>query len=108
MVDSWLGELSCGDTWWSVKFVGNVFVCRISVVVCGGTQEEKLQYFCLRRSKNCLLDDDNGTSCHTVAARGFHVECSILLTNLDLPVQHVPSTILRQPKVRRTPRVSLT
>ena len=50
----------------------DVFVCRIAEVQCGRTQEEELQYFCLRRSKNCLLaGDDNGTSCHTVTARGF-------------------------------------
>ena len=53
------------------------FVCLIAVAERGGPQEEKLQYFSLRRSKNCLLDDDdNGTTCHSTSARGFHVESS--------------------------------
>ena len=26
VVDSWLGELSCGDTWWTVKFAGTCLV----------------------------------------------------------------------------------
>ena len=38
------------------------------------TQQEKFQYFCLRKSKGCLFnDDDTGTSCHSTSARGLRL-----------------------------------
>ena len=38
VVDSWLGDLSGENTWWTVKFAGTC----LSVSGCGDTQEEHL------------------------------------------------------------------
>ena len=38
VVDSWLGELSCGNSWWAVKFAGT----RLFVECAGETREKHL------------------------------------------------------------------
>ena len=68
VVDSWPRALSCGNVWWTV--VSGLLL--LDDPMCGETQEEISQYFCLRRSD----DGDDGTSCHLIAARVVHAQRS--------------------------------
>ena len=81
VVDSWLGELSCGTLGGqvkeTVKFAGTLLFVECALVK---RRRSACLTLCTKSTNLAVLrfwsDDDDGGSCHTTSARGFHFESS--------------------------------